>query len=126
MRAAAASALRADGEPLDLVMYCAGHYREMRADTFDLAEVQKHWRVNFEGALYVLDALLPVLRRQGAGHISVVSSVAGFRGLPKSLAYGPAKAALTHLAETLRDGDILGISGGKNWHFSHSFRHQKT
>lgn len=86
---------------LDLVMYCAGHYREMRANAFDLAEVQKHWRVNFEGALYVLDALLPVMRRQGTGHISVVSSVAGFRGLPKSLAYGPTKAALINLAETL-------------------------
>ena len=98
--AEAAAGLASAGK-LDLVMYCAGHYREMRADAFDLAEVQKHWRVNFEGALYVLDALLPVLRRQGAGHISVVSSVAGFRGLPKSLAYGPTKAALINLAETL-------------------------
>jgi NAD(P)-dependent dehydrogenase (short-subunit alcohol dehydrogenase family) len=96
----AARALLASGG-IDLVMYCAGHYREMRADAFDLAEIQRHWRVNFDGALYVLDALLPVLRRQGRGHISVVSSVAGFRGLPKSLAYGPTKAALINLAETL-------------------------
>lgn len=98
--AEAARTLLASGG-IDLVMYCAGHYREMRADAFDLAEVQRHWRVNFDGALYVLDALLPVLRRQGRGHISVVSSVAGFRGLPKSLAYGPTKAALINLAETL-------------------------
>ena len=86
---------------IDLVMYCAGHYREMRVDTFDLSEIQRHWRVNFDGALYVLDALLPALRQQQRGHISVVSSVAGFRGLPKSLAYGPTKAALINLAETL-------------------------
>lgn len=98
--AEAARTLLADGG-IDLVMYCAGHYTEMRADSFDLPEVQRHWRVNFEGVLYVLDALLPVLRRQGRGHISVVSSVAGFRGLPKSLAYGPTKAALINLAETL-------------------------
>lgn len=96
---AARTLLRQGG--IDLVMYCAGHYREMRADAFELAEIQRHWRVNFEGVLYVLDALLPALRRQGRGHISVVSSVAGFRGLPKSLAYGPTKAALINLAETL-------------------------
>jgi NAD(P)-dependent dehydrogenase (short-subunit alcohol dehydrogenase family) len=37
----------------------------------------------------------------GAGHVSLTASVAGFRGLPQSLAYGPTKAALTNLAEVL-------------------------
>jgi short-subunit dehydrogenase len=45
--------------------------------------------------------MLPRLLAQGHGHVSLVSSVAGYRGLPKSLAYGPTKAALTHLAEAL-------------------------
>jgi short-subunit dehydrogenase len=44
---------------------------------------------------------LPIVLAQGHGHISLVSSVAGWRGLPNGLAYGPTKAALTHLAETL-------------------------
>ena len=44
---------------------------------------------------------LPALLHQGYGHISLLASVAGFRGLPQSLAYGPTKAALINLAETL-------------------------
>ena len=86
---------------LDLVLYCAGHYHAMTALDFDLAEAKRHLAINYEGALNVLAAVLPVLRAQGNGHISLVSSVAGFRGLPQSLAYGPTKAALTHLAEVL-------------------------
>jgi NAD(P)-dependent dehydrogenase (short-subunit alcohol dehydrogenase family) len=86
---------------LDLVVYCAGTYRSMRATEFDLDVALQHQQVNYVGALHLLDAVLPVLLRQNAGHLSLVSSVAGYRGLPQSLAYGPTKAALINLAETL-------------------------
>lgn len=87
--------------PLDLVLYCAGHYSEMRATGMDLADLRRHVDINYLGALHVLDAAVPAMAARGRGHISLISSVAGFRGLPKSLAYGPTKAALTNLAETL-------------------------
>ncbi|MEY2682984.1 MAG: hypothetical protein RJA09_128 [Pseudomonadota bacterium] len=99
--AQAAAALQDRYPQLDCVVYCAGHYREMRVQAFDLAEINRHWVVNYQGVLHVLDAVLPRLRAQRHGHISLVSSVAGFRGLPKALAYGPTKAALINLAETL-------------------------
>ena len=86
---------------LDWVVYCAGHYQAHEATAFDLPDMLRHQDVNYTGALRVLDALLPRLLAQGHGHVSLVSSVAGYRGLPKSLAYGPTKAALTHLAEAL-------------------------
>ncbi|MES2957925.1 MAG: SDR family NAD(P)-dependent oxidoreductase [Pseudomonadota bacterium] len=90
---------------IDLVMYCAGHYRAQRASAYDLDEMLRHQAVNVTGALYLLDAVLPqVLRQAAAGtpaHISLVASVAGYRGLPNALAYGPTKAALINLAETL-------------------------
>ena len=89
------------GTALDTVLYCAGYYRELRACAFDLDEMLRHQQVNYVGALHVLDAVLPHFIGRGAGHISLVSSVAGYRGLPKSLAYGPTKAALINLAETL-------------------------
>ncbi len=87
--------------PLDMVVYCAGHYREMRATDMDMADLKRHLDINYIGALHVLDAVLPSMTARGRGHVSLISSVAGFRGLPKSLAYGPTKAALTNLAETL-------------------------
>jgi NAD(P)-dependent dehydrogenase (short-subunit alcohol dehydrogenase family) len=85
----------------DLCVYCAGYYRAMGAANFDLADARRHLDINYIGALNLLDALLPQLLATGRGHLSLVSSVAGYRGLPKALAYGPSKAALTHLAEAL-------------------------
>ena len=86
---------------LDVVMYCAGYYEAQRATDFNLTSMLRHQEVNYVGALHMLDAVLPTLLAQGHGHLSLVASVAGFRGLPHSLAYGPTKAALINLAETL-------------------------
>jgi short-subunit dehydrogenase len=63
--------------------------------------MQRHLAVNYQGALHLLDAVLPRLLAAGQGHLSLVGSVAGYRGLPLSLAYGPTKAALNNLAESL-------------------------
>ena len=102
--AAAARQLQEQG-PLDLVCYCAGYYQPMRADAMDLDVLLRHQQVNVQGALHVLAAVVPgLLRDARAGrspHVSLVASVAGLRGLPQSLAYGPTKAALINLAETL-------------------------
>ncbi|MBE0548675.1 MAG: SDR family NAD(P)-dependent oxidoreductase, partial [Rubrivivax sp.] len=100
MRAAAERIGREWGG-LDMAVYCAGYYKPMRATAFDLDEALRHEQVNYVGALVMLDAVLPVLLRQKSGHISLVSSVVGYRGLPRALAYGPTKAALINLAESL-------------------------
>jgi NAD(P)-dependent dehydrogenase (short-subunit alcohol dehydrogenase family) len=95
---------------LDLVVHCAAAYTPMRAQTFDAQVAHRHMQVNYGGALNLLDAVLPRLLRQGDGHLSLVASVAGYRGLPRALAYGPTKAALIHLAETLHmDLRPLGV-----------------
>jgi NAD(P)-dependent dehydrogenase (short-subunit alcohol dehydrogenase family) len=96
----AAGTVQALGRP-DLVLYCAGHYQPLRATGFDLAQMLRHQSVNYVGALHVIDAVLPGMLAAQRGHISLVGSVAGYRGLPNSLAYGPTKAALQNLAETL-------------------------
>ena len=98
---AAMQALQRAWGGLDLLLYCAGTYRPMRATAFDLATALQHDDVNYRGALHALDAALPVFNAQRSGHIALVSSVAGLGGLPQALAYGPTKAALINLAETL-------------------------
>ena len=46
---------------IDLAMYCAGTYAEMRATDFDLDVALRHVQVNYDGALFMLDAVLPTL-----------------------------------------------------------------
>lgn len=85
----------------DLVLLVAGSYQEMRADSFDLAVANQMIDLNLRGVLNCLDAVLPNLLAQGKGGIGIVASVVGFSGLPKALIYGPTKAALINLCESL-------------------------
>lgn len=84
---------------IDLVIYLAGDYQPMEADHFDLKLAEQMVAVNFNGAMRLAATVLPDLRTGGG--IAFVASVAGYRGLPKALAYGPGKAALIHFAECL-------------------------
>jgi len=86
---------------LDWVIFLAGHYLAQDAKAFSYAEMHKHQDINYMGACRVIESTLPTLVSQKSGHLSLVSSVAGFVGLPKSLAYGPTKAAMINLAECL-------------------------
>ena len=76
-------------------------YAEMRADNFDLDAANKLVDLNLRGVLNCLDPVLPALLRQGTGAIGIVSSVAGYSGLPRALIYGATKAALINLCESL-------------------------
>jgi NADP-dependent 3-hydroxy acid dehydrogenase YdfG len=86
---------------VDVALFIAGTYEPLRADQFDLKKIKHHFAVNFDGVLHGIDAVLPAMLVRGNGSIGIVSSVAGYAGLPNALAYGPSKAALINLAETL-------------------------
>lgn len=86
---------------VDLVLVVAGAYVEMRADHLDMDVVDQILDVNLRGVFHCLDAVLPTLIAQGQGGIGIVSSVAGLSGLPKALVYGPTKAALINLCESM-------------------------
>lgn len=85
----------------DLVLLVAGIYGEMRADAIDMTVINRTLDINLRGVFNGLDVVLPTLLAQRSGGVAIVSSVAGFRGLPKALVYGPTKAALINLAESL-------------------------
>lgn len=99
--AAAEKKLVANWGGYDLVIFMAGNYTAMRAWELDLKVAAQMVAVNWQGCLNGLSIVIPRLMQAKAGGIALVASVAGYRGLPKSLVYGPSKAALINLAETL-------------------------
>lgn len=106
-----AAAIERELGPIDLAILNAGVWHLMGARDLDAGKVADAMAVNYLGNVYAIEALLPAMRQRRAGHVALVASVAGFIGLPRSLAYGPTKAALINLAETLKpDLDRDGIT----------------
>jgi short-subunit dehydrogenase len=87
--------------PIDLVLLNAGTGFGDSATEFDIDTFKKTFDINVNGVANCLEPVLPSFVKRGKGHIAIVASVAGFRGLPKSVSYGPSKAALINLAEAL-------------------------
>ncbi len=94
-------ALLATWGGIDVALYLAGDYQPMRACQLEVGKARRMLDVNFGGALSFAACVVPQLLRQGNGQIGFVASVAGYRGLPKALIYGPTKAALINFAEAL-------------------------
>ncbi len=99
--------------PIDLIIAGAGTYTPASAADFRTEMFRRMYEVNYLGVINVLAAALPVFRARRKGHLSWIASVSGYRGLPKAAAYGPTKAALINLAESLKpelDRDGVSVS----------------
>ncbi|GAB4059708.1 SDR family NAD(P)-dependent oxidoreductase [Uliginosibacterium sediminicola] len=103
--AAASAAARAAFGGIDVLILNAGTYTPMRAWELSrpaaLAQVRATFETNLMGVYSGLAACLPEFLARGSGHLLIVASVAGYGGLPRALCYGPSKAALINLAESL-------------------------
>ncbi len=109
--AATAAAIEATEGPIDIVVLNAGIHRPVTPERFDPATFRKLLDVNVMGVVNGVAAVLPAMRSRHAGRIAVVSSVAGYSGLPTASAYGATKAALINFAESLKlDLDKEGIA----------------
>lgn len=69
---------------------------------FEPAAVKKVIDINLLGAVNMIHAVLPSMKERKSGHLVAISSLAGFRGLPKSAAYCASKAAMTAFFESVR------------------------
>jgi short-subunit dehydrogenase len=87
---------------LDCVVYSAGHWQRFDASAWDRDAFARHVDVNLIGLNNVLGSALPGLVAQGSGHVVVIASVAGYRGLAGAEAYGATKAAQLILLEAMR------------------------
>lgn len=113
----AAGVVAAELGGIDIAVLSAGYWKQM-GDDFDVESFDKHLAVNLSGMANCLGELIPRMKKQRAGMIVGISSVAGYRGLPGSEAYGATKAAQINLLEALRvrlrpDGiDVLTVCPG--------------
>ena len=86
---------------LDLCVFCSGAYDPKLEKEINKDQIKKIMNINFFGVLNCIKTVEDYFKSKKKGHISVVSSVAAYRGLPNSSGYGPSKAALTNLTESL-------------------------
>jgi len=87
---------------IDTAVLSAGTWKHLEAGDIDLDSIRAGIEVNYMGAIHAIAALVPIMENQGRGHIVIVGSLSGYRGLPRTVNYGPTKAALISLAETLK------------------------
>lgn len=99
--AAAIEQIANDGQPLGLVVLNAGTHTPTPADDFDAETVGDLIDTNLTGTVNCLAPAIKLLAEQGSGHIAVVASLAGYRGLPRAAAYSASKAGLIAMAESL-------------------------
>ncbi|MEH6525217.1 MAG: SDR family NAD(P)-dependent oxidoreductase [Sneathiella sp.] len=85
----------------DTIILNAGIYQPMSHTHFVAQNAEEAMMVNYLGVVRMIEPILPRLVNANRGKIVVVGSVAGYNGLPLSLAYGPTKAALINLCEAL-------------------------
>lgn len=100
-------------QPVDLVIANAGVALERGQDLDDGEILRRTIAINLDGTLNTILPLLPAMRARHAGQIGLVSSLAGFFGLPRAPGYGASKAAVRVLAESLRiqlKRDGVGVS----------------
>jgi len=86
---------------VDICLFSSGTYEPKDEQNIDPDKIKNVMNVNFLGVIDCVKAVEDFFKKKKSGHISIVSSIAGYRGLPNSSGYGPSKAALTNFSESI-------------------------
>jgi 3-dehydrosphinganine reductase len=86
----------------DILVNSAGISRPGLFNDMELPHFRNQMEINYFGTLFSIKAALPGMIRRGSGHITLISSVAGFAGIFGYSAYGASKYAVVGLADVLR------------------------
>ncbi len=86
---------------LDVCLFSSGTYEPKDEQNIDPDKIKNVINVNFLGVIDCVKSVEDYFKNKKMGHISIVSSIAGYRGLPNSSGYGPSKAALTNFSESI-------------------------
>tara|TARA_B100000886_G_scaffold328824_1_gene277567 strand:+ start:492 stop:1244 length:753 start_codon:yes stop_codon:yes gene_type:complete len=86
---------------LDICLFSSGTYEPKDEQSIDPDKIKNVINVNFLGVIDCVKVVEDYFKNKKSGHISIVSSIAGYRGLPNSSGYGPSKAALTNFSESI-------------------------
>ena len=86
---------------LDICFFSTGTWNPKKEKDIDVEQMEEVFKVNFFGTVNSIKAVEQYFKDKKSGIISIVSSIAGYRGLPNSTGYGPSKSALNNLAESL-------------------------
>ena len=86
---------------LDICLFSSGTYEPKDEQNIDPDKIKNVINVNFLGVIDCVKVVEEFFKNKKSGHISIVSSIAGYRGLPNSSGYGPSKAALTNFSESI-------------------------
>ena len=88
-------------ENIDICFFSTGTWDPKKEKDIDVEQIENVFKVNFFGTLNSIKAVEEYFKNRKMGTITIVSSIAGYRGLPNSTGYGPSKSALNNLAESL-------------------------
>ena len=88
-------------QTVDICVFCTGIHDPESEKKLSAEKIREIMETNFFGTVNCIMAVNAYFRERKNGHISIVSSVAGYRGFPAASGYCASKAALTSLAESL-------------------------